>query len=168
MDVHLSSYVTWLNPILQSRVLAFPKQSLLFTALQTKIFESIVGKGENAGNQHFFLFPHCFLPYLRQKSSFKQRFKFGRAQNFVVWQRFKHPQQRSAFEHMLAKKWKSWKPALRPFLKQFLGFRYIQFVVNKCSQFGLVLNFAICYRLTIESKWLSDLWNSGFDFTIVL
>ena len=23
--------------------------------------ENIVGKGENAGNQHFLLFPHCFL-----------------------------------------------------------------------------------------------------------
>ena len=27
-------------------------------------------KGENAGNQHFLLFPQCFLPCLRQKSSF--------------------------------------------------------------------------------------------------
>ena len=25
-------------------------------------FENIMGKGENAGNQHFLLFPHCFLP----------------------------------------------------------------------------------------------------------
>ena len=25
-------------------------------------FENIVGKGENAGNQHFLLFPQCFLP----------------------------------------------------------------------------------------------------------
>ena len=26
-----------------------------------KPFENIVGKGENAGNQHFLLFPQCFL-----------------------------------------------------------------------------------------------------------
>ena len=26
-----------------------------------KAFENIVGKGENAGNQHFLLFPQCFL-----------------------------------------------------------------------------------------------------------
>ena len=26
-------------------------------------FENIVGKGENAGDQHFLLFPQCFLPY---------------------------------------------------------------------------------------------------------
>ena len=26
-------------------------------------FENIVGKGENAGNQHFLLFPQCFLPF---------------------------------------------------------------------------------------------------------
>ena len=25
-----------------------------------KAFENIVGNGENAGNQHFLLFPHCF------------------------------------------------------------------------------------------------------------
>ena len=31
-------------------------------------FENIVGKGENAGNQHFLLFPQCFLPFQTQKS----------------------------------------------------------------------------------------------------
>ena len=25
--------------------------------------ENILGKGENAGNQHFLLYPKCFLPY---------------------------------------------------------------------------------------------------------
>ena len=30
-----------------------------------KSFENIVGKGENAGNQHFLLFPQCFLPNSR-------------------------------------------------------------------------------------------------------
>ena len=32
-----------------------------------KPFKNIVGKEENAGNQNFFLFPHCFLPYKRKK-----------------------------------------------------------------------------------------------------
>ena len=36
-----------------------------------KPFENIVGKGENAGNQHFLLFPKCFLLYQRQKSLFE-------------------------------------------------------------------------------------------------
>ena len=27
-----------------------------------KPFEIIIGKGENAGNQHFLLIPQCFLP----------------------------------------------------------------------------------------------------------
>ena len=31
-----------------------------------KTFENIVEKVENAGNQHFILFPQCFLPYQRQ------------------------------------------------------------------------------------------------------
>ena len=34
-------------------------------------FGHIVRKGENAGNQHFLLFPHCFLLYQGQKSSFE-------------------------------------------------------------------------------------------------
>ena len=29
-------------------------------------FENIVGKGENAGNQHFLLFPQCFLVFPEQ------------------------------------------------------------------------------------------------------
>ena len=37
-----------------------------------KTFENIVGKGENAGNQHFLLFfPQCFLPFPREFSSFE-------------------------------------------------------------------------------------------------
>ena len=34
--------------------------------------ENIVGKGENAGNQHFLLFPQCF-----QKASFLGLLKVG-------------------------------------------------------------------------------------------
>ena len=40
-------------------------------------FENIVGKGENAGNQHFLLFPQCFLPI--------QRTKFCRLQMLSIW-----------------------------------------------------------------------------------
>ena len=44
--------------------------------LKKKHFENIVGegenagKGENAGNQHFVLFPECFLPFPKQISLF--------------------------------------------------------------------------------------------------
>ena len=37
--------------------------------------ENIVGKGENAGYQHFLLFPHCF-----QKASVPGSLKVG-----IVW-----------------------------------------------------------------------------------
>ena len=37
-----------------------------FDALEEKAFENIVGKEENAGNQHFLLFPQCFLSYETQ------------------------------------------------------------------------------------------------------
>ena len=35
-----------------------------------KGLKNTVGKGGNAGNQHFLLFPQCFLVYQREKSSF--------------------------------------------------------------------------------------------------
>ena len=38
----------------------FSKQSTFLRAPQKKAFENIVGKGENAGNQHFLLFPTMF------------------------------------------------------------------------------------------------------------
>ena len=41
----------------------FTIQFRLLTTLYKKPFEKIVGKGENAGNQHFLLFPQCFLPF---------------------------------------------------------------------------------------------------------
>ena len=40
------------------------------TTLRKKPFENIVGKGENAGNQHFLFFPQCFLPFPKQISIF--------------------------------------------------------------------------------------------------
>ena len=49
----------------------FPTQSRLLTTLKKKALENNMGKGENAGNQHFFLlFPQCFLVHQREKSSF--------------------------------------------------------------------------------------------------
>ena len=43
---------------------------MMFNDLIKSPFENIVGKGENAGNQHFLLFPQCFLPYQGGKSAF--------------------------------------------------------------------------------------------------
>ena len=50
-------------------------QSLLLKTLAKKPFENIVGKGENAGNQHFLLFPQHFLPNQLHKSSFELHLK---------------------------------------------------------------------------------------------
>ena len=46
-------------------------QSRLLTSLEKKAFENIVGKGENAGIQHFLLFPQFFLLFLSQISIFE-------------------------------------------------------------------------------------------------
>ena len=48
------------------------KQFHLFTSLRKKPFENIVGEGENAGNQHFLLFPKGFLSCKRQISLSEQ------------------------------------------------------------------------------------------------
>ena len=42
------------------------------TTLKKKAQENTVGKGENAGKQHFLLFPQCFLHYQGEKLSLKQ------------------------------------------------------------------------------------------------
>ena len=44
-----------------------------FNDLGKETFENIVEKGENAGDQHFLLFPHCFLPFPKQISVFQSR-----------------------------------------------------------------------------------------------
>ena len=46
-------------------------QSRLLTTLKKKAFKNIVGKGENAGNQHFLFFPQCFLTFSKRISVFQ-------------------------------------------------------------------------------------------------
>ena len=41
-----------------------------------------MGKGENAGNQHFLLFPQCFLPFSKQIEIFYLTFKLSSADAF--------------------------------------------------------------------------------------
>ena len=45
-------------------------------------FENSVGKEENAGNQHFLLFPQCFLSYLEQILPFESTLSSANAFNF--------------------------------------------------------------------------------------
>ena len=47
----------------------FTTQSGPLTPLKNTTFENIVGKGENAGNQHFRLFSQCFLHFQAQISN---------------------------------------------------------------------------------------------------
>ena len=50
--------------------------------------ENIVEKGENAGNQYFVLFPHCFLFNQREKSSFQQHLIYC-LQMLSIWSAWK-------------------------------------------------------------------------------
>ena len=62
--------------------LLFTAQSRLLTTLRKKPFENIVGKGENAGNQHFLLFPQCFLSFPQQISIVQSQLFFSSANAF--------------------------------------------------------------------------------------
>ena len=61
----------WLAHLSQCSFQLFTRQSRLLTTLEKKPFENIAGEGENAGNQHFLLFPQCFLPFPKQISIFR-------------------------------------------------------------------------------------------------
>ena len=62
----------------QSNLKAFADDILIVVQMMIRVtdrIENIVGKGENAGYQHFLLFPQCF-----QKTPFQGSFKVG-----IVW-----------------------------------------------------------------------------------
>ena len=44
---------------------------MTFDRSMEKPYENIVGKGENAGNQHFLLFPQCLLFYPKKIAPFE-------------------------------------------------------------------------------------------------
>ena len=54
--------------------LYYTTQSSLLKSPRRKAFENIVGKGENAGNQHFLLFQQCFLLFPIKNSIFLDTF----------------------------------------------------------------------------------------------
>ena len=55
-----------------------------FNDPEIEAFGNIVEKGENAGNQHFLLFPQCFLPFSGQISIF-QPILFCCLQVLSIW-----------------------------------------------------------------------------------
>ena len=63
-------------------------QSRLLTTLEKKAFENIVGKGENAGNQHFLFFPAMFSFIRKRISVFK--YLFCRLQTLSNWATLKN------------------------------------------------------------------------------
>ena len=58
--------------------LSFPKQGLVFTCLQYKSSENTVGKGENARNKEFLLFP-VFSTHLENFPQFSSNLKLSSA-----------------------------------------------------------------------------------------
>ena len=77
-----------LNPLPDDKILDWSKFKVfaddeIYMTDKLKIglgrVENMVGKGENASNQHFLLFPQCF-----QNASFLKSLKVG-----IVWERVK-------------------------------------------------------------------------------
>ena len=64
-------------------------QSRLLVTLKKKPFENNVGKGENACNQNFLLFPQCFLP-IPKRISVVRLHSFCRLQMCSIWTSFKN------------------------------------------------------------------------------
>ena len=73
MTLLFFTFLTMLSILSRRKILdhlLFTTQSRLLTTLRKKALENTVGKGENAGNLHFVLFPQYFLRYQEEKSSF--------------------------------------------------------------------------------------------------
>ena len=62
--------IQWVSAIWREMLLTLYHKIPIFNNLKKKPLENIVGKGENAGNQHFHLFPQCFLLFPKQISIF--------------------------------------------------------------------------------------------------
>ena len=54
-----------------------------FKDAQKENFENIAGKGENAGTQHFLLFPQCFLLFPTQSIIFESHLFLSSAKSFI-------------------------------------------------------------------------------------
>ena len=74
----------------------FLKEALIFTCLQYKSFENIVGKQEIAHSEQFLLFPECFQPLWRTFCNFHpirncllQICPVWKSLKFVIWERVK-------------------------------------------------------------------------------
>ena len=73
----------WVNSTTQSRLLM---------TLKKKALENTVGKGQNADNKHFLLFPQVFYSIKARNHHFSNPefvigkcFHFGHIQNFAAW-----------------------------------------------------------------------------------
>ena len=66
--VHIFDFISLFAAELEEPKIGISGKGLMI--LREKMFENVVGKGENAGNQHFLLYPQCFLPFYKDISMF--------------------------------------------------------------------------------------------------
>ena len=77
------SFILWIV-CLPVALIVFITQSRLLTTLRRKLFEKIMVKGENAGNQDFLLFPLSFLSFQKPISNFLFRFILSSTNAFYL------------------------------------------------------------------------------------
>ena len=87
---------------------------LLGTSRKTFRFENVMEKGENAGYQHFSLFPKCFLPFLNQIPIFNNKNYFLSSANDLNLPEFK-----------IMSQGKESKNLLRQMLKSFINCKHV-------------------------------------------
>ena len=64
----------------------FSTQSCLLMTLMNEAFKNILEKGENAGNQHFLLFPEYFVPFPKPIFPFPKIFFFQFPKQILIFQ----------------------------------------------------------------------------------
>ena len=94
------SLSSFCNYVLQKKK---KKKFLRLTTLSGEAFENIVGKGENAGNQHFLFFPTMFSTPPKAKININfddcKLYQIDPVQNFVIWERLNHILYTNPFPH---------------------------------------------------------------------
>ena len=115
--------------MLQTMIYLFTTRSRHLMTLKKKSFENILGKGENAGNQHFLLFMQCFLPIPKRIFRFFKIHLFCRLQMLSIWTSLKICRLEKSYANVPRGMFLVVILFLTPFFQLFLTYRYTRIQV---------------------------------------
>ena len=137
--------------------------------LKKKPFENIVGKGENAGNQHFLLFPHYFPPFPK-RISITLILSSANASNLEQFKRLSSGKVLNAFHNYsyICSQWRSKSNCTKSLIyglhcsfswntikkKKFIHSCLISDIIIICPIFNL--SSASTFNLSISCRWLVE------------